>query len=169
MAKVPKLYWDSCAWLGLLNGEADKKRELEIVYGQSRQGQFEIWTSTLSMIECRRLKSEEHEAKPLTAENAQTIKDIFSQPFVKPIPLDVQISEMSRTIWRSTPGLGKFQDAVHVASAIRWNVPILHTYDRDDLLHLDGSFDCLDGATLTICYPDQTTDGELFAKSKKTK
>lgn len=167
MAKPLKLYWDSCAWLGFINGEADKKRELEIVYGHARKGTYQLWTSTLSMVECRRLATEEHDPKPLSDEHEQTLKDLFAQPFVKPIPMAVDIAEMARTIWRQTPGLGKFQDAVHVASAIRWNIPILHTYDRDDLLHLDSTFDCRDGTRLTICYPDETTDGALFAKSKR--
>lgn len=164
MTKREKLYWDSCAWIGLLNGEADKKRELEILYGQARAGHFELWTSTLSMIECRRLSGEVQDTKPLSAAHLQTIQDLFRQPFVKPIPMDVPIAERAREIWRTTPGLSKYQDAVHIASALRWNVPTLHTYDRDDLLHLDGTFDCIDGTTLSICYPDQTTDGALFAK-----
>jgi hypothetical protein len=83
LAKPVKLYWDSCAWLGLLNGEADKKRELEIIYGHAKAGRFEIWTSTLSMIEVRRLDSEKAAPKPLSAANLQTIEDLFGQPFVR--------------------------------------------------------------------------------------
>lgn len=165
MAKAVRLYWDSCAWLGLLNGEADKRRELEIVYGHAKQGRYELWTSTIAMIECRRLASEHQDRKPLSEENEKIIADLFMQPCVKPIPLAVDIADAARKLWRSTPKLRPFQDAVHVASALRWNVETMHTYDNDDLLHLDGQLQCRNGNSLTIIYPDETTDGPLFAKA----
>lgn len=167
MPKSPlKLYWDSNAWLGLLNGEADKKRELQIVYGHAKKGHYELWTSTWSYMECRRLKSEADLPRPLDPANEKIIADIFRQPCVKPIPVTQDIAELARTTWRETPGLGSYQDAVHLVSALRWNVPVMHTYDRDDLLHLTGSFTCKDGTPLIICYPDETTDGPLFAHAK---
>lgn len=164
MAKPLKLYWDSCAWLGLFNGEVDKRRELEIVYGHAKQGKYELWTSTLSMVECRWLGGEKGTPKPMSEENEKTISDFFLQQFVKPIPLSLDIAESARKIWRSTAKLSKYQDAVHIASALRWNTPVLHTYDFADLLHLDGAFTCANGTPLKICYPDETTDGPLFAK-----
>lgn len=166
MAKPQKIYWDTCAFIGLLNGEPDKKRELEIVYGAARQGDFEIWTSTLSMVECRRLGTEEHVQKPLNKDNDKKISDLFMQSFIKPIPMAVDIAENARTLWRDTVGLGKYQDAVHLASALRWNIQTMHTYDNDDLLHLSEKLRCQNDALLVICYPDHTTDGPLFANSR---
>lgn len=166
MAKPIKLYWDSCAWIGLLNGERDKKRELTLVYSHARDGKYEIWTSTLTMVECRRLSSEQYDPKPLGDENDRKIGEIFKQTFVKPIPLAMDIAEESRRIWRETVGLSKFQDAVHVASALRWNIQTMHTYDRDDLLHLSEKLKCRNEKPLVICYPDETTDGPLFGKAK---
>ena len=167
MAKPVKIYWDTCAFIGLLNGEPDKKRELEIVYGMAKSGKVELWTLTLSMIECRRLKSEEHHEKPLNDENDEKISDIFKQPFIKPIPLASDIAENARTLWRRTVGLGKYQDAVHLASAIRWDVELMHTYDRDDLLHLSEKLNCRNGNLLKVTYPDNTTDGALFEHAKQ--
>ncbi len=166
MAKPTRLYWDSCAWLGFLNGEADKKRELEIVYAGARAGQYELWTSTLSMVEVRRLRSEKDDAKPLSESNLKKISDLFAQPFVKPIPLAQDIAEHARELVRNTTGLQKFQDAIHLASALRWDSQVMHTYDNNDLLHLSDKFNCRNGKALRICYPDETTDGPLFSKSK---
>lgn len=149
----------------MLNGEPDKKRELEIVYGHARQDRYELWTSTLAIVEARRLKDEEHDPKPLTAENLRKIEELFRQPFVKPIPLAVDIAESARRLFRETPGLKKWQDAIHLESALRWNVAVFHTYDNDDLLHLNQQLMCRSGELLTICYPDETTDGPLFAQS----
>lgn len=169
MAKPKRLYWDSCAWIGLLNGEPDKKRELEIVYGAARKGRFELWTSTISLVECRRLESERNQPKPLDQENDKRIADLFRQPFVKPIPMAVDIAEQSRELLRGTVGLTKMADGVHLASALRWSVHVMHTYDNDDLLHLSEKFRCKDGTLLVIEYPDTTTDGPLFGNAKRQK
>ncbi len=167
MAKPRKFYWDTCAFIGLLNGEPDKKQELEIVYGWARDGKAEIWTSTLSMIECRRLDGESKIQKPMSEENGKKISDIFRQQFIKSIPVAVDIAETGRHLWRETPGLGKYQGAIHLASALRWSVETMHTYDRDDLLHLSDKFTCRNGNILKICHPDSSTDGELFEHAKQ--
>lgn len=167
LGKPVRIYWDTCAFIGLLNGEPDKKRELEIVYGFARTGKVEIWTSTLSMIECRRLKEEQYAQKPLSDGNDAKIGDIFKQPFIKPVPVAVDIATNARVLWRKTDGLNKYQDAVHLASAARWDIRILHTYDRDDLLHLSEKVQSLNGNPIKIHYPDNTTDGELFEYAKQ--
>lgn len=168
MTKVVRIYWDSCAWLGFLNGEPDRKREFEIIYGNARQGLCELWTSTLAVVEVRRFDHEKHQAKPLSDEHHAKIRDLFRQPFVKPATLSLEIAESARTLVRETPGLKKFQDAIHLATALRWSVAVLHTYDNDDLTHLTESFSCRNGEKLPICYPNETTYGPLFKAAKAT-
>jgi predicted nucleic acid-binding protein len=167
MPKPLKLYWDSCAWIGLLNGEADKNRELGIVYSLAQKGNYELWTSTISMVEVRRLRNEKDDPKPLSEENLKVIDSLFRQPFVKPVPLSVDIAEDARKLFRVTSGLGKWQDAIHLASALKWNAATLHTYDNEDLLKHTYMFTCRNGEKLPICYPDETTDGPLFAKANR--
>lgn len=167
MPKVLKIYWDSCAWLGLLNGEADKKRELEIVYGHAKTGKYELWTSTLAFVEVSRLRDERDLLKPLAPEKDAVIAALFQQTFVKPIPVDVEIANWARHLFRDTPNLSKKNDAIHLASALKWNLGVMHTYDREDLLHLDGKLACKNSKLLTICYPDETTDGPLFNRTKE--
>ncbi len=166
MAKTFKVYWDSCAWLGFLNGETEKKRELELVYSEAHsKGAFEIWTSALTLVEVRRIRAEQYDQKPLSTAHLNTIRDVFRQKFVKTVPLDGALAEQARDVFRETPNLGKWQDAVHLVSAIRWNVHTLHTYDNKDLLHLDQRFECKDGSKLHICLPNATTEGPLFARA----
>lgn len=81
MANFRKFYWDSCAWLGLLNGEADKKRELEIIYDNARNGSYELWTSTFSQIEVHRYDTEENTPRPWSEANTRKIEAFFRQPF----------------------------------------------------------------------------------------
>jgi predicted nucleic acid-binding protein len=164
MSKPIRIYWDSCAWIGLINGEPDKRRELEIIYTHAKQGKYEIWTSALSLIEVRKLSSEAGKPRPLPPENLSTIRAVFIQPCVKTIPVSSDISDQACEIFRNTPGLNKWQDSIHLASALKWSIPIMHTYDHVDLIAVSAKFECKNGETLIIIYPDETTDGPLFAK-----
>lgn len=167
MAKLKRFYWDSCAWLGLLNGEDDKKRELEIIYKGAQNGHYELWTSTFSLVEANRYDTEKNRAKPLEPDNLRMIEEFFEQAFIKLIPLDMEIAKSARRLYRETPGLGKKADAVHLASALRWPVNAMHTYDGCDLLHLSGKLVGRSGEALLICTPDEEASGSLFAHAKK--
>ena len=164
MANPIKVYWDSCAWLGLINGEPNRAMELAAVYDQARKGSVEIWTSTLSIVEANRLEAEVGQAKPIPPGSLEALDAMLFQPFIKLVPVDIDIAKWARKLIRETTGLGKKPDAIHLASTIRWDVPTLHTYDGNDLLHLDGKFRCDDGTPLTICEPTDPSDGGLFAK-----
>lgn len=164
MAKAKVVYWDSCAWLGLINGETDKKRALGLIFNGAERGHYEIWTSSVSLVEVSRHSNEARDSKPLSPAKLQTLDDLFRQPFVKVVPFDLETGILARRLFRETTGLSKKWDAAHLATAIRANTETLHTYDHEDLLHLSGKLECRNGNPLIICYPDQTTDGELFAK-----
>lgn len=164
MAEPVRIYWDSCAWLALINEEAGRKPDVDAVYTQARNGNIELWTSNVSIVEANRLEAEMQLSKPVPAGGLAVIDAILFQPFVKLIPVDTDIAVRARNIIRETPGLKIKADAIHLASALRWSIPILHTYDRDDLTHLDGQFVCEDGTNLTICHPkDPFQDEGLFA------
>ena len=169
MAKPVNLYWDTCAWIGLLNGEPDKNRELEIIYGNAMSGKYELWTSTLSMIECRRVDSEREKPRPLQDDNNKQISRLFRQPCVKLISVTMDIAEEARAIWRTNADIRDYHDCIHIASALRWNLATMHTYDRVDLLDQTEKFSCQNGQLLTICYPDNTTDGSLPGQAEQNK
>lgn len=140
MPKLRKVYWDSCAWLGLMNCEPNRSRELEIIYNAAKDGLYELWTSTFSLVEANRFKTEDGRAKPLASEELAKIEQFFNQPFIKLIPVDMEIASHARRLCRETSGLSKKQDAIHLASALKWPVEALHTYDGSDLLHLSNRF-----------------------------
>lgn len=163
LANPTQVYWDSCAWLGLVNGEMNRKIQLESIYSQGRTQLVEIWTSAVSIVEANRLKSEMQMAKPIPQGSDRALDGLLFQPFVKIVPVDTVIARTARKLLRETTGLRKLPDAIHLASALKWNIHTLHTYDRDDLLHLDGKMKCDDGEVLTICEP-RDPNGGLFAE-----
>lgn len=164
MADPTKIYWDSCAWIGLVNGEAGRKHALEAIYGQARSGLIHIWTSTISIVEANRLEAEMGMEKPIPPESIKVLDDLLFQPFVMLAPVDTDIAIRARKLLRETPKLSKKPDAIHLATAIRWDVPILHTYDGNDLLHLNGKKTCDNGEPLSITLPKDPFSGGLFAQ-----
>lgn len=158
------IYWDSCAWLGLLNGEVGRKRALESIYGHARKGLIQIWTSTIAIVEVNRLSTEMNVPRPISTGGLSVIDDLLFQPFINPLSLDTIVAKRARKLLRETAGLTKRPDAMHLASASQWNIPIFHTYDGSDLLHLNGKITCLDGRPMEICIPRDPFDGGLFAE-----
>lgn len=162
MAELQKVYWDANVWLGLINGESRKQRAVDYIYNSAKSGSHEIWTSTLSFVEVFRIRGEERQPKPYSAEALDKIEEMFEQEFIKLVPVDVEVAKLARRLLREQEGLTKRPDAVHLASAMRWSVDVLHTYDGNDLLHLDGKLRTKAGRVLRIAPPEDPPDGPLF-------
>jgi len=154
-----RVYWDACAWLGLLNGEAEKSQHLEIVWQEAELGKVEIWTSAFCIAEVYRVKCE-GEWAAISPENDLKINNLFDQDFVKIVYLDSEIAKLAKTLLRTHEKLKKPSDAVHLATAIYWDLDQLHTYDGSDLLGL--SVQTSSGEPLVICKPDMLHGRNLF-------
>lgn len=162
MPDFGKAYWDSCAWLGLINAEPAKIAPLQHIYNEAQQGKLEIWTSAIAYVEVFRLATEDNMPKPFPEENLDRIKDAIEQPFVKLIPVDMEIGRKARYLRRSLSGLKGAGDAIHLASALVWSVSPLHTWDGSHLLPFDGQLSCKNAITLEICIPKDPPEGPLF-------
>ena len=163
MADIPRVYWDSCAWLGLLNFEQHKRAPLQHFYDLARKNQCEIWTSTIAYVEVFRLRIEKVDVKPLNDENLDTIKDIIEQPFVRLIPVDMIIGRRARSLRRELPDFEGAADAIHLASALTWNISPVHTWDKAHMLSWNRKLQCRNGTMLEICNPALPPPGPLFA------
>ncbi len=153
-----KVYWDSCAWLGLINAESEKVRPLEYFYESARRGQYEIWTSTLTYVEVFRLEAE---VRPFERDALDKIRNVLEQAFIKLIPLDMEVGRKARGLRRSHTGLTA-ADAVHLASALVWSINPLHTWDASHLLPFNNNLSCKDGQRLEICIPAEPAGEGLF-------
>ena len=153
MNKSSRFYWDSCVWIALLNEEIEKGPDAGLIYEHAKDGKCELWTSVISINECRRLKTEEGKSKPYKEENSQIICSMFHQPFIKLISLTHQIAEESTKIWRTTEVV-HYRDIIHLVSAKMHNINVMNTYDEKHLIPLDGRFECGNGEKLKISRPD---------------
>ncbi len=166
MAKCPVIYWDACAWLGLLNKESAKHRELNIVWERGRRGEVRILTSALSMVEVFKKRCEGLDSKPFTDEVEAEIAALFQEDHVDRVQLEPNVATRARQLLREHPELKKAPDAIHLATALWWNCDEMQTYDQENLIALDGKTVRRGGGALTICTPDASTDGPLFASAK---
>lgn len=162
MTDLTKTYWDACAWLGLINQEATRYDPLSRIYETARRGGLEIWTSAFTYAEVFKKKCEAGVIASLDDESEKEISDILSQDFIKIVPVDAIIGTNARKLLRAHHVLKKPQDAIHLATALWWNLNMLHTYDGSELLPLDGALPCRDGKMLQICVPSDEIIGPLF-------
>lgn len=159
MTDPRRVYWDACAWLGLLNGEAEKLTALQYVWGKAERGQVEIWTSAFCLAEVYKAKCEGGAAS-LGPDGDQNLDDLFDQDFVKVVQVDSDIGKLARRLLRSQAKLKKPSDAIHLATAVHWDLEQLHTYDGSDLLGLVVKTSA--GNDLDICKPDMIDGENLF-------
>jgi predicted nucleic acid-binding protein len=154
-----KVYWDACAWLGLINGEPDKAQELEVVWEKAKHGEIEIWTSAFCLAEVYKVKCEDGKIG-LAPEDDDKIDDLFDQDWVYIPQVDLAVARLAKSLLRSQPKLKKPSDAIHLATAIHWNVDQLHTWDKCDLLGIICNR--ADGEPLEICKPSMVDGENLF-------
>lgn len=160
----PNYYWDACAWLGLINTEADKHRNLKSFWDAAAAGHCKIWTSSYSYLEV--LKATAQGGDPYTPEESdRRIDQALEQPYVFRVNLDSEVARLARQLRRQFPNeLKKKADAIHLATACWWDLDALHTYDDSHLLPLNGKAVRSDGKPLLICVPDPLAD-TMFAAS----
>jgi len=146
---VPVRLWDSTVVLAYLGGQANAMPDCELIIQQCGRGELLLYVSTIAQSEVAFLRgytNEQSEAK---------VREFFSRPYVKTLLCDIEVARESRRLIRLyksatsneapfCPSCGRRMqgslkpfDAVHMASALVHNVPILETYDPD-LLKLDG-------------------------------
>ncbi len=161
---MKRVYWDACAWLGLINREDDRFPVLRYYIEQAQQGKVEIWTSAFTLAEVFKRRCKEKN-EVLDSSKDDAFEDYLSQPFIKMVAVDREIGTWARRLLRKFPKLKKPQDAIHLATAARHNIDEFHTFDDENLIPLNGQIDRLDGSKLVIgrpVLPPADTSGPLF-------
>ncbi|MGH9438404.1 MAG: type II toxin-antitoxin system VapC family toxin, partial [Terriglobia bacterium] len=170
MADPPKrVCWDACAWIGFVSQEPDKIQPLRMIWDAAQRGGYEIWTSTYAYLEVLKAKDENGDPIPVEESN-RIIDEMFQQPHVRRVQLDVEVARMARDLKNRyhVEGLRKRSDAIYLATALYYNLDELHTWDRRDLLPFDQKIKRRDGKPLRIIIPGSEVAGPLFAAQPTT-
>ena len=91
-----------------------------------------IVTSALTIAEIIYLKGH----PKITKDKSQAIKDFFKNNYIIIVNVDRVIAEFARELLWDYESL-KPKDAIHVATALQWQIPIIETTDPH-LLELNG-------------------------------
>lgn len=163
MADQPqKVYWDSCAWLSLINEEAGRVECCRYVVAEARAGRIQIWTSAFTLAEVFK-KTVEGKSASLPESKDIEFEQYIEQEFLVVVQVDYDIGVLARRLLRKHPKLKKPTDAIHLATAVLNNIDEFHTYDGRNLLPLSGVVKRQDGAPLKICLPPADPNPGLFA------
>jgi len=147
------VYWDSCAFIGLLNREPDKINACSDVWVEAQNGYTTIYTSYLAFTEVYKVKCSVP-GTALTIEEDKRIEQVLQQRWIRPVIVDERIAIGARRLLRRfSPEFKKPVDGIHLATAAILNVDEMHTFDGSDLLKLDGKVQKEDGTMLKICLP----------------
>lgn len=163
MADLLKVYWDACTWISLINDQAGRAECCRHVTGQARAGQIQIWTSALTLAE---VFKKSVAGKPMSLPESKDIEfeHYVEQEFLIVVQVDLDIGTQARRLLRSHPKLKKPADAIHLATAVLYNLDEFHTYDEANLLALNGKVLRQDGTPLKICVPPADPNPGLFGQ-----
>jgi hypothetical protein len=130
---IPRRYWDSSAFLAWLLPEPEREEACRSVLKAAEEGEVQIVTSALTLTEVIKLKG-----KPeLKRDQEVRITKFFQNEYIILRGLDRFIAQSAQHLIWEYPQL-KPKDSIHVATAVRWKIPVLDTFDLADLLPLDG-------------------------------
>lgn len=124
MTAISRRLWDSCVVLGYLSGQREIKSDCDLIVAQAERGELEIVVSTIAQAEVAYLSG-------LQADEAEArIVEFFSQRYIVTAAFDISLTKTVRRLIREYKGLKPF-DAIHVATALQWQIPIMETTDAD--------------------------------------
>lgn len=133
MANSPMpLYWDTDVFIHRFQRTPTHIAILEQLTDAAERSEIVFVQSTFTIAE---LVKDPESGEKLPEDKESLIEDFFENEFVVIRTLTEPIAFLSRKISRDygvKPG-----DAIHVATALFWKVPILHTYDKK-LLNKNG-------------------------------
>jgi hypothetical protein len=81
-------------------------------------------------------------------------EDYLTKNHIVLLQVTRDVATYARSLLRTHPALKKPQDAIHLATAALASLEEFHTYDRANILPLDGKIACADSSMLLIKVPD---------------
>jgi hypothetical protein len=129
--RLRRVYWDSCVFIALISNlmtplAMERRWHAERFLDDAINGKIELFTSTLTITEVVRTEvAPGMPTSPVPPEVRQKIEDLFNEPYIRLIPLDIARANEARDLTWQHPQI-KHPDNVHVVSAryvqanLRW-------------------------------------------------
>ncbi len=118
--------WDSSVIIGYLAGDQRLNPVCSQIIQQAERGETEILVSQMAIVETAYLRGLSD------VDSERLIKEFFSREYVISVNVDGPVSSIAQSLvrkYRNNPNI-KPQDAVHLATAILWQIPALETVDQ---------------------------------------
>ena len=130
-----RFYVDSCVYLAYINAEADKIADIDAMFAEAQRGEARLWTSVVTITEVAFAKVEQDGAIP-DPEVLTRIESLWIPPSpTRLIECYDLIAEDARDLICVALPDGKKplkpMDAIHLATARRWNLDTVYTYDEN--------------------------------------
>ena len=134
------VYWDASVFLSYVNGEQERLPTIDALLEESRNGEFTIVTSTLSITEVA-FAAMEKTQRALDPQVEQAIDALFAdREVVTLVEFHELIAKEARRLMRRALTSGrslKPPDAIHLATAVQRGADVVHTYDDRMLGYTD--------------------------------
>lgn len=114
--------WDSCVVADYLAGNPRALPHARPIVEAARRGEVQLWLSLFVHVEVAYLEGMSGES------SERTIMEFLNQDYIVSLMIDPFVSDTARKLIRQFHIPGK--DAIHVASAIRYEAPIFETFDK---------------------------------------
>ncbi len=153
---IPRFYWDSCAWIALIN------REMPNSSNTIKHNRFDMCRSTLIKAEASEIDlvtsaftlAEVSKRPPDPTSPSVALSSFFDHRYILLMNVDKQVAMKAQNLLLAGVAGLKPPDAIHLASALVASVDVFHTFD-EKLLSMTNQFDRADGATLKIVRPTE--------------
>ena len=147
------VYLDSCVFLAWLRGEKDRVDAVGALFGAASSGKLKILSSAFTIVEVLNIKGLN---SPIPKEQRENVRNLFKNEWIVIQSVTRHVAEISQElVWED--GI-KPKDGVHVATAIRYNVPKLYSYDHKLISKGELSTDF---GRVSISEPQQPEQGLL--------
>jgi predicted nucleic acid-binding protein len=141
---VVKVYWDSCCFLACLNREPEHCAAFDDIIKEAEGKRLKIVASPLTLAEVMHIKGYSR----CSRSQQEQIKRFFDQQYISIRDVTSFIGfKAQELLWENT-ALQPW-DALHLATALFYKIPTLHTTDKV-LLQLSNKFR---QDEITICKP----------------
>jgi len=131
MTKPFLQYWDSMLFIHRIQRTPEHLVVLDQLAEDAQNGKLNIVVSTFTLAEVIK----DPDGQQLSETEDQKIIEFFENPYIIIRPLTYPISLLARKISREFGT--KPKDAVHLATAVYWNIPQFFTFEKG-LINKDG-------------------------------